>query len=256
MTALLAGVLRRNAIELRRYAFDTFFSLFGIFMLFLLLFAGVKAIGGHDVRTGGTLPAIVVGFFVFSLVLGNYGSIAQWMTNQATQGTLEQLAMSPFGLLRVMAAEYVSGTVFTTGIAIVLLFVAEGLTGEWVKLPLLTVVPLILILLVQVAGVGFALAGTALRHKRVASLANLIQFAFLALVGIQVRDAPWTRLLPVALVNDLIRKATVDGRSLGDLPRGDLAMTVAVAVGWLVAGIAVFMAMERSARERGVIGTY
>ena len=256
MIALLGGLFRRNAIELRRYAFDAFFQLIGVFLLFLLLFAGVKAIGGHDVQTGGTLPAIVIGFVVFSLILGTYGAIAQWMTNEATQGTLEQLAMSPFGLLRVMLAEYVAGTAVTLLFTLTMMFLAEAITGQWLRFPLLTVVPLTLILMLQVAGVGLALAGAALRFKRVASLASLIQFGFLALVSIQVHEVPWTRFLPIALANDLMREATVHGRRLDEFSTGDLATTVVVALAYLGAGVTVFTAMERSARARGVIGTY
>ena len=55
MTALLAGLWRRNMIELRRYWFDTFFQFAGVFLLFTLIFWGAKGIGGADIRKGSGL---------------------------------------------------------------------------------------------------------------------------------------------------------------------------------------------------------
>src|SRR5205085_3955928 len=100
-TALFAGLWRRNVIEMRRYAFDTLFQIGGVFLLFTLIFYGAKSLGGPSVRHGDALASIVIGFVVLMLVVLSYVSLATWVTMQATQGVLEQLAMSRFGLLNV-----------------------------------------------------------------------------------------------------------------------------------------------------------
>ena len=256
MTALLLGLWRRNLIELRRYWFDTFFQLAGIFLLFTLLFWGARGIGGADIRDGDTLPAIVAGFVVLWLVLGAYFTMSQWMTQEATLGTLEQLALSPFGLLNVLLAEFVASLGYQMLMVVVTLFAAQAVTGEWLHLDVVTLLPLVVLLLVQILGLSLMVGGAAIVFKRVASMANLLQFVFLATVSLPIEDNPWLRAMPIALANHLIRQSTVNRRSLSELDGGDLIQLVAVAVLYLVVGSLVFLRLERIARDRGVIGAH
>jgi ABC-2 type transport system permease protein len=254
--ALLAGLTRRNIIELRRYGFDTFFQLAGVFLLFTMIFWGAKGIGGADIRHGDTLPAIVAGFVVLWLVLGLYFTMSTWMTQEATLGTLEQLALSPFGLLNVLLAEFVASLGYQLLALVAMLFASETVTGQWLHIDVLTLLPLVLLLLVQVAGLSLVIGGAAVVFKRVASLANLVQFMFLAAIALPIDEHPWQRYLPITLGNHLIRLSTVEGRNLAGLDGGDLVQLVAVSVAYFALGCVVFLRMERIARDRGVIGVH
>jgi ABC-2 type transport system permease protein len=254
--ALLGGLWRRNLIELRRYWFDTFFQFAGVFLLFTLIFWGAEGIGGADVRNGDTLPAIVAGFVVLWLVLGAYFTMSQWMTQEATLGTLEQLALSPFGLLSVLIAEFVASLGYQMLIVTVMLFASEAVTGQSLHLDLITLVPLVALLLVQILGLSLMIGGAAIVFKRVASMANLVQFIFLAAIALPLEGNPWLRVMPASLANHLIRESTVDGRTLTNLGRGDLAGLVVVAAAYLAIGCVVFLRLERVARDRGLIGAH
>ena len=256
MIPLVVGLSRRTLIELRRYAFDTVFQFVGIFLLFTLLFWGARGIGGADIREGDTLPAIVVGFVVLTLVLSAYFSLSSWLTQEATLGTLEQLAISPFGLVTVLAAEYVASLAVQLVIVLVMLFGAQAVSGEWLHLDVLTLVPLVALLLVQMFGVGLLVGGASVVFKKIVSLANLMQFVFLALISLPIHEHPWVRSMPIGLANQLIRESTVHGRSLLELDRGDLVQLVLVTAAYLVLGVVVFQRCERVARERGLIGVH
>jgi len=256
VTALLLALSKRNFIELRRYAFDTTFQFGGIFFLFMLVFWGARGLGGSDIRDGDALPAIVVGFIVLTVVLGSYGTMANWMMMEATLGTLEQIAMSPFGLLMVLVAEYVASLGAQFAVTAIMLVAAELFTGQWLHLDALTLIPLVALLLVQMLGLSVAVGGVALVFKRVVSLTNLLQFGFLAMVSLPVEQYPWVRVMPIGLANHLIRESTVHGTGLLDLERTDLAQLVVIAFAYLAAGIAVFLRMEHLARDRGAIGVH
>ena len=256
MIALLTGLSRRNLIELRRYWFDTFFQFAGIFLLFTLIFWGAQGIGGSDIREGDTLPAIVVGFVVLTLVLGAYFTMSQWMTQEATLGTLEQLALSPFGLLTVLLTEYVASLWFQVFIVGVMLLASEIVTGQWLHIDVVTLTPLVALLLVQVLGLSLVVGGAAIVFKKVAAMANLLQFVFLATISLPIEENSWLRFMPVSLANHLIRQSTVRGASLADLDRGDLVQLVLVAGAYLGAGSVVFLRLERIARDRGLIGVH
>jgi ABC-2 type transport system permease protein len=254
--ALLVGLSRRNLIELRRYGFDTFFQFAGIFMLFTLIFWGAKGVGGADIREGDTLPAIVVGFVVLSIVLGSFFTTSQWLTQEATLGTLEQIAISPFGLLRVLIAESVASLWFLALMTGAMLIGAEAVSGQWLHLDIVTLTPLIGLLLVQMVGLSLVVGGASVVFKRVASLANLMQFVFLALVSLPIEDYPAVRYMPIGLANQLIRESTVHNVGLFDFNGGDLLQLVLLASAYFAVGVVVFLRCERVARERGLIGVH
>jgi ABC-2 type transport system permease protein len=256
VTALLAGLSRRNLIELRRYGFDTFFQFTGIFLLFTLLFWGARTVGGANVRQGDTLPAIVVGFFVMSIVLGSYFTTSQWLTQEATLGTLEQVAMSPYGLVTVLLAEAVASVWVLALFTSIMLVGAELISGQWLHIDVLTLLPLIALLLTQMAGLSLVVGGAAVVFKRVASLANLTQFAFLALVALPIQEYPVVRYLPIGLANELIRQSTVHNVGLLDMNRGDLLQLVVITAAYFGVGVALFLRCERAARQRGLIGAH
>jgi ABC-2 type transport system permease protein len=224
--------------------------------LFSLLFWGAKGVGGADIRQGDTLPAIVVGFFVLSIVLGSFYSTSSWLTQEATLGTLEQIAMSPFGLLTVLLAEALASLWFLALVTGVMLFGAQVVSGQWLNLDVVTLTPLIALLLVQMIGLSLAVGGAAVVFKRVASLANLMQFLFLALVSLPIQDYPAVRYLPIGLANQLIRDSTVRNDTLSDMAGGDLVQLVVIAVAYFAGGVGVFLWCERVARERGLIGVH
>jgi ABC-2 type transport system permease protein len=256
MIALLIGMARRDLKELRRYGFDTFFQFAGIFMLFTLLFWGAQGVGGADIREGDTLPAIVVGFVVLSIVLGSFFTTSQWLTQEATLGTLEQLAMSPFGLLTVLLVEAVASLWVLALITGVLLVGAQAVSGQWLHIDVVTLAPLVGLLLVQMVGLSLMVGGAAVVFKRVASLANLMQFVFLALVSLPIADYPALRYMPIGLANQLIRESTVREVGLLDMNGGDLLQLVVLAAAYFAVGVAVFLKCERVARERGLIGVH
>ena len=69
-------------------------------------------------------------------------------------------------------------------------------------------------------------------------------------------EIPWLKVLPLAHGSELLQRAMVDGVRLWECPPADLALLVAVAVGYLGFGYAVFRASTRRARRLGVLGDY
>jgi ABC-2 type transport system permease protein len=76
------------------------------------------------------------------------------------------------------------------------------------------------------------------------------------LISAPALEMPWLKVLPLAHGSALLQRAMVDGVRLWEFPPADLALLVAVAVGYLGFGYAVFRASTRRARRLGVLGDY
>jgi ABC-2 type transport system permease protein len=253
---LVVTIFRRRAIEWVRYPMELVGGIAIFYAFFLMLFLGARTFGGEDVRTGDTLSAIVVGYVVFVLAQQSYQSIGQQLLMESTGGTLEQLALSPVGLRRVLLVDFLAQTATLVASLGVVIFPIMATTGRWLHLDPFAVVPVLFFTMLGVVGLGLALGGVVIVFKRTQAVAQLIGFGFLFLVAAPVARLPLLSLLPLAQGNDLLQRVMVGGSSLAGLGAVDLGVLVAVNLGWLALGLTVFGAMERRARDRALLGQY
>lgn len=255
MITLLSTVLRRRVIEVMRYPLELVSGIVIFYLFFLMLFLGARTFGGESVRTGDTLSAIAIGYVVFVLAQQSYQAIGQQLLLESTQGTLEQLAMSPVGLRRVLLTDFFSQTLIfgcTFGIVI---FPIMLTTGRWLHFDL-GVVPILAVMMSGIVGVGLTMGGLAIVFKRIQTLGQIVGFTFLLLVAAPVRDQPFLKLLPLAHGNTLLREVTVNRLSLIDIGAAELLTLLAVNGGWMLLGLIVFGRMEKQARQRALLGQY
>ena len=257
MGSVLAAVFRRDWTMMKRYIVNSVSSLVSIYMIFILIFAGLQSVSGY-VKTGaldGSFEGTIVGFFVWTFTIYAFSNLSWNLINEAQTGTLEQLYLALCGFKWVGAATLMSDFVFSFIPIMLLLMAMMATTGRWLKVDLVTLIPLLFITLLGAYGVGFALGGLALVFKRIQALFQIIQFVFIGLLVIPIR-VPGVKYLPLALGNDLIYRSMVDGVRLWCLPLGDILTAVAVGAAYLAAGIAVFSWCERIAKNRGLLGHY
>jgi ABC-2 type transport system permease protein len=256
-TAVLYGTsLRRNLIEFRRYAFDSLTGVVMIYGFFLLIFYGAKVFGGGQANFGHTISAVVVSFALWSLTIFALGSLTFELTQEAQLGTLEQLGMSPFGLTRVLVARVLTSLSIYFTMMVVLLVLMMATTGRWLNVDLVSTLPIVLLTLAGVIGLGFVLGGVAIVFKRVQQALQVWQLLVFGLIAAPVEKVPFTKFLPLAWGAELLRRVMVERVSIFSMPVGDLLLLVANSVFYFVVGIAIFKRFEAAARERGLLGHY
>ncbi len=253
---LWAGELRRNVIQMKRYYFETISMLFVFFVFFALIFFGAKAISGGAPRIGGGLEGIIVVYFVWTMAMVGYGVVSENLVEEATTGTLEQIAMSPLGLPRVVLGYLISAIITQTVVLSLLLILMMAVTGKWLNLDVISVLPLILLTTFGIGGVGFAMGGLAIVFKRTRSILNILQIVLLAFVVVPLDRYPLMKYLPLAWGNHLLQRVMVEGRSIFQIPPGDLGFLIANTVVYAAGGLMIFRYFEKIARLKGLLGHY
>lgn len=251
--ALLRAVAEKHYRLLIRYWVNTTAGLAAIYIMFVLVFLGGQAVA--PVPMGETLPAVIVGFFVWSMAFASFQDPAELLMREAQWGTLEQLYMMPMGLSRIVAARVILMLAVNLAMGFVLLVVMMISTGRYLVVDLVTVVPLSILTLFTAVGLGFAFGGLALIYKRIGNVFLIVQFMLLA--ALAAPSEPYVlNLLPLTLGFDLLSAAMENGTRLWELPAFDLGMVVVVGVGYLIAGAASLRYSLRVARKRGLMGHY
>ena len=256
-TAVLYGtLLRRSLIEFRRYVFDTLSGLISIYGFFLVIFFGAKIFGGDQAGFGESIEGVVVSYGMWAITMFALGSLTYDLTQEAQLGTLEQLGMSPFGLVRVLIARAFTSLASYIVMWVGLLVVMMATTGRWLNIDVLSVVPLLAVTIVGVIGVGFVLASFAIVFKRVQQVLQIYQVLFIGLVVVPPDDVPFMKYLPLSWGTHLMSRVMVDDASIFGMPPGDLLFLVLNSAAYFIFGIAIFKRFEGAARQRGLLGHY
>ncbi|MFB6197180.1 MAG: ABC transporter permease [Halobacteriaceae archaeon] len=251
---LFSATLRKKFILLIRYPVNTFSRFGTIFLVFAVLFYGGRAVAPTAIND--TLSGIIVGYLLWSVSIVAYSGLSWNVTREAQWGTLEQLFMSPFGFGPVMAVQTVVNLVETLLWGAVTLLFMMAITGRWLTVDPLTVLPIGLLAIAPAVGIGFAFGGLAIRFKRIENAFQLVQFVFIGLIAAPVDKYPILKWLPLAQGSQLLQAAMRGGVSLLELPTDELAVLVVTACLYLGLGYIVFHRCQRWARKAGVMGHY
>jgi len=254
LLTLVRVVAYKKLLLLRRYPVNTLSQLVTLYLFFAVLFFGGQALAGPALAD--SLSGLIVGYMLWSMAIAAYGGLSWAVMREAQWGTLEQLYMSPYGFGTVMAVRTTVNVVesFVWGALILASMLVT--TGETLALDPLTVVPLVVLTLAPVVGIGFVFGGLALVYKRIESMFQLVQFVLIGLIAAPVGLSPVIRYLPMAQGSHLLQRAMGEGVHIWEVPATDLVVLVGTGVGYLFAGYLVFLKASTVARKRGVLGHY
>ena len=254
ITPLIRALGHRELTLLVRYPVNTVSLFASMFVFFALIFFGGRAVAGGAITNSA--DGIVVGFFLWTLVTRAFQSLASSITREAQWGTLERLYMSPYGFGAVMSVKAVVDLCLSVAWAGAMLVPMMLVSGQWLHLDPLTVVPLVVLAITPVVGLGFLMGGLALLYKRVENLFGIVTFGFAGLIAAPVEQFEILKFLPLAQGSHLIRTTMTEGVRLWEFPVGDLAFLIGTAVGYIFVGFYCFRHAEHRARDRGLLGQY
>jgi ABC-2 type transport system permease protein len=251
---LTKAVLYREYLIFVRYPANAVGGIVIALLFFGLLFYGGRLLAGRALTD--SIDGIVVGYFLWTLSVGAYSAISNDIGSEVQWGTLERHVITPFGFAPVAFLKGVAKVIRTFLTSLVVLAVMIAITGTPISFDVLTVVPVAVLSIASVLGLGFAAGGVAVLYKRIGNWLNLLQFGFIPLISAPAFGLGWARLLPLAQGSALLQRAMLEGTRLWEFPALDLAVLLGTAVAYLLGGYLVFQAATRRARRLGVLGDY
>jgi ABC-2 type transport system permease protein len=264
----MAEFLNLFQIETRRY-FAVQWSRLGNsiswFVYFFLMFGAavilLRGVRGEEVTTGAGL-LIAVGWLTWMVASDCMGELPYSISEEARNGTLEQLCITPVPLAKILA---VRSLAYFLGIG------ARGLIAGLILaffIAPLSLSPAILLLfflsLIGASGLGFLFAGLALVFKRVKAITNLTFSLMIFFTGslVGLESAGWAFnllkiLFPLTWGISLMRQVITDDTSVGLLLQSrEIAGLTAHSLVYLMLGLGAFAWGYRFARRKGTLGHY
>ena len=261
--ALFLAELRRSLTMMRRYPVNTVSTIAVMWMFFIGLVYGSKAIAGAiGPRSAATTGTSLVGFLVWFYAITAVMGIAGEMWGEAQTGTLEQVYLSPFGPPLIFITRQVAGLLLSTaqmvGVAMLTILVTK-ISVHWA---LGEMIPILLITMFGLYGVGLMLGGLALIFKQIGNFLMILQFALLFITMSPIETLHGTART-IAMVFPLSQGAALlrgiaSGREsfASQWHNHGIQSLILCSIIYMVLGLIAYHLLDGMARKRGTIGQY
>lgn len=257
---LFRAMIVKRVLLMLRYRVNFAMQILVMYIFFAIIFFGgqaaVSQIEGGIGALSSTFDGLIIGWFLWTMAQTAYQNVHSDISSESQWGTLEQLYISPYGFGWVMGLKSVVNvllSVFMGGLLLALMMVT---TGTWFAVDLLTLVPIVVLSIMSVLGLGFMIGGLALVYKRVESVNNLMQFVLMGLVAAPAASAPLLNVLPLAQGSGMLQESMRNGIALWEFSTLDISLLVGTGLGYFLVGFLVFRYASKVARRRGVMGHY
>lgn len=260
---VMKAELVRAFIIMRRYWFATVMGMIvGYGMLISLIFGFRSGTVDAQWATDQTENALgfVVGIFAFGIV----GMFSQGLQGMARTGELEQVYMSPHGLItNFLARSFVTSVVSILSWTVMLVLISVTLSSNLHADPFPTFV-LLLLTYLNLIGFGFMVGGLTLVFKQIGQATLLIR---LAMIGIAFKASPsWYELpgfvlgaahvVPITDASICLKLVLIEGVGFGVFTHPSFFFLLVNVALWTTLGIACFKYMETWSRDKGTLGAY
>lgn len=239
------------------------FDIVTLLLKLSLYFVFISLVIGDGALDRERLPATLLGFIIWFYAAIGINNMSRNLMEEAQTGTLEQMYMTPVPTAVIMLGRSFASLVVSTSMVVfigICLMLAMG-----IRLPLqLEAIPVFLITMVGLFGLGFLIAGATLLFKQTSQLANLVENFIMFLTGVlvPVQNLPaWlelvSRFLPTTYGILLLRRIVLEDYSLMSAwADGSLQGLALNAAGYFVIGWVLFKWSERVAKNQGSMGQY
>ena len=269
---IMKAEIVRSFIITRRYWFRTMTGLVIGYGMLMVLIAGFtysqQSVTEQLGRTVQDPTNFVLGFIIGMFAFGVVGMFTQGLQGMASTGVLEQLCMSPHGLVTNFLARSVVAafsTVLSSGL--MLWLVTFTLGGELYFEPIQALI-LLALTFTNLLGFGFMMGGLVLVFKQVGQVAILIRMSLFALAIFAKEElfeqgglfAALLHLLPITDAAVLLKALLIEGHGVINLEsifvHPSFKFLILNCVIWTLIGITCFRVMEDWSRSRGTLGSY
>ena len=265
---VMKAELVRTFIIMRRYWFATVLGLVISWGVMMGLIFGFMSAGGGQIADkfaqGEKATTAALGFLIGMFAFGIVGMFTQGLQGMARTGELEQVCMSPHGLVtNFLARSTVSALSSIMTLSILVVLVAATVKGRIHADP----VPVLVLLVLTYAnliGFGFMAGGLVLVFKQTGQVAMLIRLAlvFLALAASESMESwpaviRWpAHVLPITDAAVCLKMVIVKGEGIGVFGTPYFAFLLISCFVWTMIGITCFKIMENWSRDKGTLGAY
>jgi len=273
---VMKAELVRSYIVTRRYWFRTLIGIlvgYGMLMVLIYGFIFSQDTSGMAERMGGgdALKAtnFVLGFIIGMFAFGIVGMYTQGLQGMAASGVLEQLCLSPHGLITNFMARTIVGAVWTVISSAALVWLVAYTVKGTLHYDPAAILAIMALTFTNLLGFGLLVGGLVLVFKQVGQLAMIVRMVLFGLAVVASEEnlrnsnvliQGIMHVLPITdaaicfkyvLIKGQINEA---GEFISVFLHPSFYFLLVSCVVWTTLGVICFKAMENHSRSKGTLG--
>lgn len=256
MMLLFKSFLKKEYILFKRYLFNSLGGVISICILFALIFLGYKGVAGNSLNYGANLEGIIIGYVLWFFGVLTYMTISDVISKEATSGTLEQLYMSSFKFSTILFMITISSFIFNLISILMVLFFSMIITGHFLNIDLISLVPVMIFTLLCFYGIGLMAGGITLFFKKANNILQIVQFLIIGCIIAPINKVPILALLPGSLGSNMINEIMRNKKQLMEFSVEKVVYLAIIGIGYIVLGAIIYKFFEKQAMKKGLLGHY
>lgn len=206
----------------------------------------------------------ILGFIIGIFAFGVVGMFSQGLQDMARSGVLEQLCMSPHGLIVNFLARCFVGSVMSILSSSIMVWMVTETVGGILHFSFWPVLTLLALTFCNLLGFGFVVGGLVLVFKQVGQVAVLLRIVLFALAVLANEDlltrgwyiAGIMHALPITDAAICLKEVLIQDAGSAVFVHPCFYWLMASCVFWTSLGIGLFKFFEDWSRAKGTLGAY
>ena len=242
----------KEMIYYKRTLMNTIISMILFYMIFFLLWNGVKIISGTGLAFGSDKIGMLVGYYSWTMILSVYTSVGYIIANNRNTGILENMIINSNNFTFLLIIESMGRMLLYCIFSWLNIFVFSLISGSHIYFRVLSTTYVLIVGLISVLGVSLFIAGITIVFKKASAILSILQFAFLAILFVPANFA--TRLfLPFVQANEMLKIIFEQGVSAIGITAEKHLLLLANSALYLLCGIIVFNLCIKNAKRKGYL---
>ncbi|MBF0361237.1 MAG: hypothetical protein HQK49_09510 [Oligoflexia bacterium] len=238
--------------EFKRYLFNTFMEIIVMYIIFLFMFYGIKIFAGTAVSNDG-LDALVIGYIMWMFAITGFSSTSQLISGEMQKGTLEQLYLCPLGIEFSVMFRLIFDTIISFLFIVVIIFLTMLTTNRWLHIDVIRVIPILLISLPCLWGLGLAISGLILIFKKFNALGSVLTFGLIGAVSVPAYPLNSFSFIPFSAgaytIQMIVRKNFQFNIEW-------YLFIATLSIFYFFIGVVIYKKLEKIARKKNLLGQY
>jgi len=247
---ILFAELELRITNMKRYKFNSIFSIFLLYLIFVGLYGGLSNIGGNvGEYFRDNNVSFLFGYIFVMIILSGIGGVSGDITTYAKIGVLEQLFLGylPFSI-SLMISNLIN-ILFQVVLIFIIMFLSMITFSISINLSIMHLIILLLALL-QAYGIGLVIGGLAIVFKKITSFVGIFQFILYPLAFAKINE-PYVWFLPINPGVRLLKDITAN-----TLNYINLSYFIINSIIYFIIGLIFFDICINFSRKHGTIGIY
>ncbi len=206
----------------------------------------------------------ILGFIIGIFAFGVVGMFSQGLQDMAGSGVLEQLCMSPHGLITNFLARCFVGSIMSIFSSSIMVWMVTKTVGGILHFSFVPVFTLLFLTFCNLLGFGFVVGGLVLVFKQVGQVAiilRIVLFALAVLAKEELLARGWAiaaimHAMPITDAAICLKKVLIQDVGFAIFVHPCFYWLIASCIFWTTLGMGLFRYFEDWSRSKGTLGAY